>query len=50
MSNIPSELRYVASHEWIRLEDDGTVTVGVTDHAQEVGVDERLTHHSRDTQ
>ena len=35
MSNIPSDLRYVDSHEWIRLEDDGTVTVGITDHAQE---------------
>ena len=35
MSNIPAELRYVKSHEWIRLEDDGTVTIGVTDHAQE---------------
>ena len=35
MSNIPSDLRYVASHEWIRLDDDGSVTVGVTDHAQE---------------
>lgn len=34
MSNIPSDLRYVDSHEWIRLEDDGTVTVGITDHAQ----------------
>ncbi|CAM3426332.1 glycine cleavage system protein GcvH [Parendozoicomonas haliclonae] len=35
MSNIPAELRYVKSHEWIRLEEDGTVTIGVTDHAQE---------------
>ena len=35
MSNIPSDLKYVASHEWTRLEDDGTVTVGITDHAQE---------------
>ncbi|AWT49458.1 glycine cleavage system protein H [Psychrobacter sp. YP14] len=35
MSNVPSELKYVASHEWLRLEDDGTVTVGITDHAQE---------------
>ena len=35
MSNIPSDLRYVDSHEWIRLEEDGSVTVGVTDHAQE---------------
>ncbi|MCX4027145.1 glycine cleavage system protein GcvH [Endozoicomonas sp. SM1973] len=35
MSNIPSELRYVSSHEWIRLESDGTAVIGVTDHAQE---------------
>lgn len=34
MSNIPAELKYVASHEWIRLEQDGTVTVGITDFAQ----------------
>ena len=31
----PSELRYTESHEWVRLEADGTVTVGITDHAQE---------------
>ncbi len=36
MSNIPSELKYVASHEWIRVEGDGTVTIGVTDHAQDL--------------
>lgn len=36
MSNIPSELKYVASHEWLRMEDDGTVTVGITDHAQDL--------------
>ncbi|MCW8876792.1 MAG: glycine cleavage system protein GcvH [Kangiellaceae bacterium] len=36
MSNVPSDLKYVTSHEWIRLEDDGTVTVGITDHAQEL--------------
>ncbi|WP_271409711.1 glycine cleavage system protein GcvH [Pseudomonas sp. Q1-7] len=35
MSNIPAELRYAPSHEWARLEADGTVTVGITDHAQE---------------
>ncbi|HNQ75736.1 MAG TPA: glycine cleavage system protein GcvH [Pseudothauera hydrothermalis] len=35
MSNIPADLKYTASHEWIRLEADGTLTVGVTDHAQE---------------
>ena len=36
MSNIPAELKYVASHEWLRLEDDGTVTVGITEHAQDL--------------
>ena len=36
MSNIPSELKYVASHEWIRVEGDCTVTIGVTDHAQDL--------------
>ncbi|MDO4641295.1 MAG: glycine cleavage system protein GcvH [Neisseria sp.] len=36
MSNIPAELKYVSSHEWLRLEDDGTVTVGITEHAQEL--------------
>ena len=35
MSNTPAELRYAASHEWARLEQDGSVTVGITDHAQE---------------
>ena len=35
MSDIPAELKYIASHEWVRLESDGTVTLGVTDHAQD---------------
>lgn len=34
MSQVPEELKYSKSHEWVRLEDDGTVTVGITDHAQ----------------
>lgn len=34
MSNIPVELKYLDSHEWARLEADGTVTVGISDHAQ----------------
>ena len=34
MSNIPTELRYTKSHEGIRLNDDGTLTIGITDHAQ----------------
>ena len=33
--NIPKELKYTESHEWARAEADGTVTVGITDHAQE---------------
>jgi len=33
--NVPQDLRYTASHEWVKSEADGTVTVGVTDHAQE---------------
>jgi glycine cleavage system H protein len=33
--NVPAELRYTDSHEWIRRESDGTLTVGITDHAQE---------------
>ncbi|MBK8739074.1 MAG: glycine cleavage system protein GcvH [Betaproteobacteria bacterium] len=33
--NTPDNLRYTASHEWVRKEADGTVTVGITDHAQE---------------
>jgi len=36
MSNIPSELKYATSHEWVRNEGDGTVTVGITDHAQDL--------------
>ncbi|EXJ10546.1 MULTISPECIES: glycine cleavage system protein GcvH [Nitrincola] len=36
MSSIPAELKYVASHEWIRDEGDGTFTIGVTDHAQDL--------------
>jgi len=32
--NIPAHLRYTSSHEWLRRESDGTVTIGITDHAQ----------------
>lgn len=35
MSEAPNDLRYTKSHEWARVNDDGTVTVGITDHAQE---------------
>ncbi len=34
MSEIPTECKYLATHEWARLEEDGSVTVGITDHAQ----------------
>ncbi|HWK74716.1 MAG TPA: glycine cleavage system protein GcvH [Povalibacter sp.] len=34
MSSIPSDLKYLDSHEWARLESDGSVTIGISDHAQ----------------
>jgi len=33
--NVPENLKYTSSHEWLRAEPDGTVSVGITDHAQE---------------
>ncbi|MCA6223128.1 glycine cleavage system protein GcvH [Photorhabdus antumapuensis] len=36
MSNVPAELRYAESHEWIRAEGNGEYTVGITEHAQEL--------------
>ncbi|QYK00753.1 glycine cleavage system protein GcvH [Shewanella psychrotolerans] len=36
MSNIPAELKYASSHEWIRKESDGSYTVGISEHAQEL--------------
>lgn len=36
MSNVPAELKYRDSHEWVRKEADGTFTVGITEHAQEL--------------
>lgn len=35
MSNIPADLKYTASHEWVRTEADGTLTVGITEFAQD---------------
>ena len=35
MSEIRTELKYLSSHEWARIEEDGTVTVGITDYAQD---------------
>jgi len=34
MSDVPESLKYTETHEWVRQEEDGTVTVGITDHAQ----------------
>ncbi len=34
MSEVPSELKYAKSHEWVRVEEDGLITVGISDHAQ----------------
>ena len=42
MSELPKELKYASSHEWARLESDGTIVVGITDHAQ---VAQHRPHH-----
>lgn len=34
MSNVPANLRYAKSHEWLKIEGDGTATIGITDYAQ----------------
>lgn len=36
MSRTPNDLKYTASHEWVREEQDGTITIGITDHAQDL--------------
>lgn len=36
MSTVPNDLRYAESHEWVRMEDDGDVVIGITDHAQQL--------------
>ncbi|TVO76643.1 glycine cleavage system protein GcvH [Sedimenticola selenatireducens] len=36
MSNVPNDLKYATSHEWVRDEEDGTVVIGITEHAQEL--------------
>jgi len=36
MSNIPADLRYASTHEWVRPEGDGVFTIGISDHAQEL--------------
>ncbi len=35
MSEVPADLKYTKSHEWVRANDDGTVTIGITAHAQD---------------
>ena len=35
MSNVPADLRFLKTHEWARLESDGTITIGISDHAQQ---------------
>ena len=35
MSEIPEDLKYTEDHEWLRVEEDGSITVGITDHAQQ---------------
>jgi glycine cleavage system H protein len=36
MSELPDNVKYLSSHEWVKLEEDGTVTVGISDHAQDL--------------
>jgi glycine cleavage system H protein len=36
VSDFPDDLKYAATHEWVRVEEDGSVTVGITDHAQQL--------------
>ena len=36
MNEIPGDLKFRPSHEWVRIEQDGTVTVGISDHAQDL--------------
>ncbi len=36
MSDIPGDLKFLCSHEWARVESDGTITVGISDHAQDL--------------
>ncbi|MEC8951389.1 MAG: glycine cleavage system protein H, partial [Pseudomonadota bacterium] len=35
MSNIPDDLKYASTHEWIRVNENGVATVGISDHAQD---------------
>jgi glycine cleavage system H protein len=36
MGDIPGDLKFLSSHEWVRVESDGSVTIGISDHAQDL--------------
>tara|TARA_Y100000590_G_C15628810_1_gene980379 strand:+ start:142 stop:528 length:387 start_codon:yes stop_codon:yes gene_type:complete len=36
MSDVPGDLKFLSSHEWVRLNDDGTASIGISDHAQDL--------------
>ena len=36
MSDLPGDLKFLSSHEWARVESDGTITIGISDHAQDL--------------
>ena len=36
MKNVPGDLKFLSSHEWARIESDGTITIGISDHAQDL--------------
>ena len=36
MNDIPGDLKFLSSHEWARVESDGTITIGISDHAQDL--------------
>ena len=36
MKNIPGDLKFLSSHEWARIESDGTITIGISDHAKDL--------------
>jgi glycine cleavage system H protein len=36
MSDVPGDLKFLSSHEWARVESDGTITIGISDHAQDL--------------
>src|SRR6056300_1531159 len=36
MNDVPADLKFLSSHEWARVESDGTITIGISDHAQDL--------------